>query len=172
MKRLFTLLAVCYTLVSCLAYFLPWRWRRYVPPKCQLTFSGLQGVISQEIVHNHHCDSLRSNILQCVCFRPLFLYLLFCDDRELWSLCYILQIYFGDPLPKMICHKCLYKLDVMYDFRLKCLEANTTLKAQLLTLMHIPEVKQYLDSLESASSVRKVGEIQYCHSEDDAHCFL
>jgi hypothetical protein len=28
----------------------PWRWRRYVLPKCQLTFNGLHGVISQKIV--------------------------------------------------------------------------------------------------------------------------
>jgi hypothetical protein len=27
----------------------PWRWRRYVPPKRQLTFNGLHGVISQKI---------------------------------------------------------------------------------------------------------------------------
>jgi hypothetical protein len=27
-----------------------WRWRRYVPPKCRLTFNGLHGVISQKIV--------------------------------------------------------------------------------------------------------------------------
>jgi hypothetical protein len=28
----------------------PWRCRRYVPPKCWLTFSGLHGIISQKIV--------------------------------------------------------------------------------------------------------------------------
>jgi hypothetical protein len=28
----------------------PWRWRRYVPLKRQLTFNGLQGVISQKMV--------------------------------------------------------------------------------------------------------------------------
>jgi hypothetical protein len=28
----------------------PWRWRRYVPPKRQLTFSRLHNVISQKIV--------------------------------------------------------------------------------------------------------------------------
>jgi hypothetical protein len=59
----------------------------------------------------------------------------------------------------MICHKCLYKLDTVYDFRHRCLEANATLKTQLLTLTHITEVKQYLDSLESSSNVRKVGKV-------------
>jgi hypothetical protein len=28
----------------------PWRWRRYVFPKCLLTFNGLHGVISQKII--------------------------------------------------------------------------------------------------------------------------
>jgi hypothetical protein len=28
----------------------PWRWRRFVPPKCWLTFNGLYGVICQKIV--------------------------------------------------------------------------------------------------------------------------
>jgi hypothetical protein len=27
----------------------PWRWRRYVPPKRQLTFNGLHGIVSQKI---------------------------------------------------------------------------------------------------------------------------
>jgi hypothetical protein len=31
-------------------FSLPWRWRRYVPPKRQLTFNGLHGVISQKTV--------------------------------------------------------------------------------------------------------------------------
>jgi hypothetical protein len=29
----------------------PWRWRRYVSPKRQLTFNGLHGFVSQTIVH-------------------------------------------------------------------------------------------------------------------------
>jgi hypothetical protein len=28
----------------------PWRWRRYVPPECWLTFNGLHSIISQNIV--------------------------------------------------------------------------------------------------------------------------
>jgi hypothetical protein len=31
-------------------FFLPWTWRRYIPPKRPLTFNGLHGVISQNIV--------------------------------------------------------------------------------------------------------------------------
>jgi hypothetical protein len=74
---------------------------------------------------------------------------------------HLLQIYVADPLPKMICHKCLYKLDTVYDFRHKCLEANAALKKQLLTMAHMAEVKQYLDNLESASGLGKVGKVLY-----------
>jgi hypothetical protein len=31
-------------------FFLPWRWRRYVPPKGRLAFNGLHGLVSQNIV--------------------------------------------------------------------------------------------------------------------------
>jgi hypothetical protein len=31
-------------------FLLPWRWRRYVPPKCWLTLNGLHAVISQKMV--------------------------------------------------------------------------------------------------------------------------
>jgi hypothetical protein len=80
------------------------------------------------------------------------------QDSLRFILC-LLQIYVADPLPKMICHKCLYKLDSVYDFRRKCLEANAVLKKQLLTMTHMAEVKQYLDSVESASGLRKVGKV-------------
>jgi hypothetical protein len=39
-----------------------WRWRRYVPPKCQMTFTGLQGVVSQK-VYIHVWDNIRSNTI-------------------------------------------------------------------------------------------------------------
>jgi hypothetical protein len=42
-------LAPAFTLVSFWLIFRPWRWRRYVPPRCQLTFNGLHGVISQNM---------------------------------------------------------------------------------------------------------------------------
>jgi hypothetical protein len=81
----------------------------------------------------------------------------FAGTQSLRLVLHLLQIYVGDPLPKMICHKCLCKLDIVYDFRHKCLEANAALKRQLLTLMHMAEVKQYLDCLESSSGLRMVG---------------
>jgi hypothetical protein len=41
-----TLLATCFMLVSWLI-LQPWKWKWHVPPKCQLSFNGLHGVISQ-----------------------------------------------------------------------------------------------------------------------------
>jgi hypothetical protein len=37
---------LCFPLVSCLAYFSTWRWRRHIPQKRRLTFNGLHGFIS------------------------------------------------------------------------------------------------------------------------------
>jgi hypothetical protein len=39
-----------FTLVSSSRLIRPWRWRRNIPPKRQLTFNGLHGVITQKIV--------------------------------------------------------------------------------------------------------------------------
>jgi hypothetical protein len=41
-------LAICWTLVSCSAGFLPWKWRWYVPPKLRFLY-GLNGGISQKM---------------------------------------------------------------------------------------------------------------------------
>jgi hypothetical protein len=43
-----TCLSTWCTLVSCSAYFLPWRWKRCVPPKRRLTY-GLHGSIPQRM---------------------------------------------------------------------------------------------------------------------------
>jgi hypothetical protein len=40
--------ATCCMLVSCLADILPWRWRWYIPLKCQFTY-GLPGAIFQQM---------------------------------------------------------------------------------------------------------------------------
>jgi hypothetical protein len=45
----------------------PWRWRLHVPAKCQLTFSVLHVIISQNIcICNHHCENLRSHMFKFV----------------------------------------------------------------------------------------------------------
>jgi hypothetical protein len=48
---------------------LPWRWRRYVPPKGLLTFTGLHGVLSEKVrkVSNNRCENLNC----CVRFLTL-----------------------------------------------------------------------------------------------------
>jgi hypothetical protein len=54
--------ATCFMLVSCLAYSSPWRWRQHVPPKRQLTFNRLHGIVSQKMLtlHNCLCENLKS----------------------------------------------------------------------------------------------------------------
>jgi hypothetical protein len=66
----------------------------------------------------------------------------------------------------MICHKCLFKLDSAYDFRLQCLDTNTVLKKKLLTMTHVAEVKRYLNDVDSASCLSKVGTVLHNHSEE------
>lgn len=72
----------------------------------------------------------------------------------------------------MICHKCLFKLDSAYDFRLKCLDTNDILKKKLLTMAHMAEVKQYLNNLEAASCSSKVGNVLHNHIEESVYFFL
>jgi hypothetical protein len=38
--------------------FLPWRWRRYVPPKRRFIPQHLYGATSQNILHSHRCENL------------------------------------------------------------------------------------------------------------------
>jgi hypothetical protein len=47
--HLLSLLATCFTLVSCLAYSWTLKMEVIVPPKCRLTFNELHGVISRNI---------------------------------------------------------------------------------------------------------------------------
>jgi hypothetical protein len=39
-----------FKLVCCSTFSLPWRWKRYIPHKCSLTFNGLCGYISHNII--------------------------------------------------------------------------------------------------------------------------
>jgi hypothetical protein len=51
-----------FTLVPRSRIFLPWRWRRHVPPKSRFTQDVL-GVTSQDgILHSHRCENLKSRI--------------------------------------------------------------------------------------------------------------
>jgi hypothetical protein len=45
---------------------IPWRWRRHVPPKRQLTFNGLRGVTSQKIDFFITTDVRTSNPTKCI----------------------------------------------------------------------------------------------------------
>jgi len=71
----------------------------------------------------------------------------------------------------MICHKCLFKLDSAYDFRLMCLDTNSILKKKLLTMTDVAEVKEYLNNLEP-SCLSKVGNILHNHSQESVYFCL
>lgn len=40
----------------------------------------------------------------------------------------LLQITKEDALPKNICQRCVYKLDMFYEFRVSCMTTDTVLK--------------------------------------------
>lgn len=56
---------------------------------------------------------------------------------------WIFQISKDDGLPKNICQRCLYKLDMFYEFRLSCMTTDTVLK-------------NYADSLKQLSGNQQV----------------
>lgn len=55
------------------------------------------------------------------------------------------QTYDGDPLPRKICHTCLFKVTQTYEFRNMALQSYEKLKSHLLPLKHTTTVKQYLE---------------------------
>lgn len=50
---------------------------------------------------------------------------------------YLLQITKEDALPKNICQRCVYKLDMFYEFRVSCMTTDTVLKNYADSLKHL-----------------------------------
>jgi hypothetical protein len=46
----------CFVLVSCLAYYRPWRWKLNIPLKHRCY------IPDDRTLHNHHCENSKSNI--------------------------------------------------------------------------------------------------------------
>lgn len=49
----------------------------------------------------------------------------------------LLQITKEDALPKNICQRCVYKLDMFYEFRVSCMTTDTVLKNYADSLKHL-----------------------------------
>jgi hypothetical protein len=47
-RAMFFLCAACFVLVTCFFIVRPWRWKRYVPPKCLLNSNEIHCVVSQK----------------------------------------------------------------------------------------------------------------------------
>jgi hypothetical protein len=120
-----------------------WKWRRNVPPKRRLTFTGLHGVISQNIVLFNF-----SNILQFLItkdkgsYSAILTQLKFCDPR-IYFLIYHCQ-YLNDILMYWLCpylwleqvqHECLSRSfwnDVMSYWKVVYLCRLNTKQAPML----------------------------------------
>lgn len=52
----------------------------------------------------------------------------------------IFQITKEDALPKNICQRCVYKLDMFYEFRVSCMTTETVLKSYADSIKHLAAV--------------------------------
>jgi hypothetical protein len=50
---------------------------------------------------------------------------------------FLFQITKEDALPKNICQRCVYKLDMFYEFRVSCMTTDTVLKNYADSLKHL-----------------------------------
>lgn len=80
------------------------------------------------------------------------------------NVCFALAIYETDPLPKLICHRCLYKLDQNYEFRSDVFSAFQQLKKALSLRRSDPVIDRYLSIVEDKKIV--IGRSEICHSGD------
>jgi hypothetical protein len=71
-----TLLATCFMLVLTWLILWPWRWGWHIPPKCQLTFSGLHDIILQKTEYFLNTitvpQAVRINTMTTACTPILF----------------------------------------------------------------------------------------------------
>lgn len=68
--------------------------------------------------------------------RILFAWILFLIEEE-HEFILILQITKEDGLPKNICQRCIYKLDMFYEFRISCMTTDSILKSYADSLKHL-----------------------------------
>lgn len=52
----------------------------------------------------------------------------------------VFQITKEDALPKNICQRCVYKLDMFYEFRVSCMTTETVLKSYADSIKHLAAV--------------------------------
>ncbi|XP_069684789.1 putative zinc finger protein 840 isoform X2 [Periplaneta americana] len=72
---------------------------------------------------------------------------------KIWD-CLGLKVYLGDGLPSFICHQCLFKLDVLHEFKKMCYTSNDHLSKQRSTsVVTTVEEDMEVESLTNASPV-------------------
>ncbi|KAG8236017.1 hypothetical protein J437_LFUL015968, partial [Ladona fulva] len=86
----------------------------------------------------------------------------------------------GDLLPRLICHRCVYKLDVLYDFREVSRKSDMILKQYLSYTEHFPQQAQFdsrvegdpttsdcSNSVKEEDNVGEVSENQQCSVDEE-----
>lgn len=60
---------------------------------------------------------------------------------SLINACLPVKVYENDPLPKVICHHCLHKLEVFHEFQESCLKSEETLRNCVSCSLTVPVLK-------------------------------
>jgi hypothetical protein len=85
-----TLLSICFTTVSCLAYFRPWKWRRHAPPKRLVDFQRTirRYIPEDRTLDNHRCENIKSYKGNLICICNARIYAVLCinfKENFIWT---------------------------------------------------------------------------------------
>ncbi|XP_047114426.1 zinc finger protein 271-like [Schistocerca piceifrons] len=79
------------------------------------------------------------------------------------NICFAMVVYETDPLSKLICHRCLYKLEQSYEFRCDVFSAFQQLKKAMNQKRSDPVIDKYLSIVEDEVIV--IGGKETCHPD-------
>jgi hypothetical protein len=68
----------------------------------------------------------------------------------------------SDPLPSLICHRCLYEVDRFHEFKETCEKANTTLQQcfnKQNNIMNLTKVTKYFIKKHTDFSFTMINEV-------------
>ncbi|KAL6260500.1 hypothetical protein P5V15_008024 [Pogonomyrmex californicus] len=77
-----------------------------------------------------------------------------------------------DELPKNICQRCMYKLDMFYEFRLSCISTETILKNYADSLKNIALNNQGTDKDKMSNGGQQQQRTSYVETHNAAHAAL
>ncbi|KDR19660.1 zinc finger protein 2 homolog [Zootermopsis nevadensis] len=99
------------------------------------------------------------------------------DSRQIFkkiTACLPVQVALTDKLPKMVCEECVYKLDLLFEFREKSVKTETYLENVLKTIEQqlplIPPPPAVEDASDCAVTESAPAEVEQIKSNDNVKC--